>query len=373
MRFFSLLSGLLLAGAAAAQSSDCALKSSDVEVIRYAWALQALLEGYYTSTPINQTFLSDATNGSTAEYYQNILGIQRQNRLGVRAIQQVGSKVPGYSNPTCTFTHPNATDAGDYVKNAILLEGSVAAAFIGAVPYTQSPEVSFILARLAAQHTADTTWLAAQQTGVLFHSNTSSLVPAYNPSYVLGNGTQVGRLGRWLGVNDQTENPNPSQEKNISAGLFGLPSITGLDEETMGVDLTMTGDLANDDTGLASGTVQKDDAESNDDDEKFDAVEKWLKSLSNPTMAHKVHYMAAQRKRAIRNKLARPEEIQQPVDQIFVPEEDEPVLRLLGELSATTTQHPAENIVQPREQAPTPMALKISARICFLQQRSAGA
>ncbi|KAL4940856.1 hypothetical protein BDV06DRAFT_195728 [Aspergillus oleicola] len=199
MRFFSLLSGLLLAGAAAAQSSSCSAQESDATVVEYAWALQTLLERYYTSQPINQTFLNSAVNGSRSEYYQNFLGIQRANRLGVRAIQQVGSKVPSYSTPRCTFTHPNATDGEDFVKNAILLEASVASAFIGAVPYTQAPEVSFMLARLASEHTAATTWLAGQQTGVLFRSNTSSLVPAYNPSYVLGTGDQTGRLGRWLG------------------------------------------------------------------------------------------------------------------------------------------------------------------------------
>ncbi|KAL4967893.1 uncharacterized protein BDV14DRAFT_197537 [Aspergillus stella-maris] len=199
MRFLSLLSGLLLAGAAAAQSSDCSPQESDASVVEYAWALQTLLERYYTSQPINQTFLTDATNGSRAEYYQNFLGIERENRLGVRAIQQVGSKTPSFSTPRCTFTPPNATDGEDFVHNAILLEGSVAAAFIGAVPYTQAPEVSFILARLAAEHTAASTWLAGQQTGVLFRLNASSLVPAYNPSYVLGTGNQTGRLGRYLG------------------------------------------------------------------------------------------------------------------------------------------------------------------------------
>ncbi|RDW70860.1 uncharacterized protein DSM5745_08371 [Aspergillus mulundensis] len=198
MRFFSMFGGLLLAGAALAQNTSCSPKSSDAAVVEYAYALQGLLERYYTSQPINQTFLQTATNGSRLEYYQNLLGIQRQNRLGVRALQVVGAKVPGYSNPRCNYSVPRASSGEQYVTIALGLEADVAAAFIGATAYTQSPEVSFILARLAAVHTADTTWLAAGQKGIIFPSNTSSLVPAFNPAYVLGLGNETGRLGRYL-------------------------------------------------------------------------------------------------------------------------------------------------------------------------------
>ncbi|KAL4907563.1 hypothetical protein BDW74DRAFT_125948 [Aspergillus multicolor] len=198
MRFFSMLGSLLLAETALAQNTSCSPKSSDAEVVEYAYALQGLLERYYTSQPINQTFLHDATNGSRVEYYQNILGIQRQNRLGVRALQVVGAKVPGFSNPRCDYSVPRVSSGEQYVKNALTLEGDVAAALIGATAYTQSPEVSLILARLAAVHTADATWLAAELKGVIFPSNISSLVPAFNPAYVLGSGNESGRLGRYL-------------------------------------------------------------------------------------------------------------------------------------------------------------------------------
>ncbi|KAL4979502.1 hypothetical protein BDW66DRAFT_127593 [Aspergillus desertorum] len=198
MRFSSIFDGFLLAGAAIAQNISCSPKSSDAEVVQYAYALQGLLEKYYTSQPINQTFLRDATNGSIVEYYQNLLGIQRQNRLGVRALQQVGSQTPGFSNPRCDYSVPNVTNGDEYVKNAAVLEGSVASALIGASGYTQSPEISFILARLAAVHTADASWLAAEQRDIVFQSNISSLVPAYNPEYVLGSGNEPGQLGRYL-------------------------------------------------------------------------------------------------------------------------------------------------------------------------------
>ncbi|KAI9375762.1 peptidase S8/S53 domain-containing protein [Aspergillus egyptiacus] len=199
MRLISFLSGLLVAGAAVAQNmSGCPPSPPDVEVVRYAWALQSLLERYYASQPLNQTFFSDATNSSGTAYYQNFLGIQRGNRLGVRGVQQVGSKVPGFSTPSCNFALPNATDSENYVRTALQLQQNVASALIGATGYTRSPEVAFLLSRLAAQHTAAATYLASQQSRIVFQSNSSSLVPAYNPAYVLANGTQPGRLGRYL-------------------------------------------------------------------------------------------------------------------------------------------------------------------------------
>ncbi|KAL4778096.1 hypothetical protein BJX76DRAFT_162990 [Aspergillus varians] len=198
MRFISLVSGLLLAGAAVGQNTSCSPTSSDAEVVEYALALQTLIERFYTSQPINQTFLEDATDTSASNSYQNLQGIQRQSRLGVRAIQQVAAKVPGFSNPSCSYSYPNATSGEQYVQHALRLESSVASALLGATGYTQSPEVSFILARLSAQHTAGAAWLASQESDVVFPSNISSLVPAYNPSYVLGTGNQTGRLGQYL-------------------------------------------------------------------------------------------------------------------------------------------------------------------------------
>ncbi|KAL2820463.1 hypothetical protein BDW59DRAFT_116385 [Aspergillus cavernicola] len=198
MRILSTLSALLLSGAALAQNTTCSASSSDAEVVRYASALQSLTARFYASQPVNQTFLSDATNSSRVSYYQNIQGIQRDTRLGVRAVQQLGSRVSGFSNPSCNFTFPNATNGEGYVRNALQLESNVASALLGATGYTQSPEVAFLLSRLAAQHIANGIWLATQQTSVLFLSNSSSLLPAYNPSYVIASGDQPGRLGQYL-------------------------------------------------------------------------------------------------------------------------------------------------------------------------------
>lgn len=208
MRLFSILSGFLLAGATVAQNSSCAPTSSDAAVVRYACALQGMLEEYYTSHPVNQTFLSDARNSSSAQYYQNLQGMHRENQLGLRALLQIGHRVPGFSNPTCNFSLPEVTSAEEFVENALLFEGSVAAALLGVTGYTQTPAISFVLARLASQHTAHATWLASQQTGVIFMSNSSALLPAYNPMYVLSTGNGTARFGQYLhGCVEAPESP----------------------------------------------------------------------------------------------------------------------------------------------------------------------
>ncbi|KAI9045356.1 uncharacterized protein KD926_008782 [Aspergillus affinis] len=246
MRIFSALSGLLLAGAAFAQnsSSSCSPKSGDVQVVQFGWALQYLAERYYSAQPLNQTFLNSVTNSSRANYYNNFQGIQRQNRLGVRAVQQLGSQVSGFSAPRCNYTFPSASDGETWVKNALKLEQSITGALIGLSGYTQSPEVSFLLARLSAEHNGHAYYIASQQQGTVFPTNSSSLVPAYTPDWVLQNGTQPGKLGTYLkncvsppsspcgeklkigpligtfGSNSTNSTSNSSASASPSAGLF---------------------------------------------------------------------------------------------------------------------------------------------------------
>ncbi|RAH47866.1 uncharacterized protein BO95DRAFT_71312 [Aspergillus brunneoviolaceus CBS 621.78] len=200
MRFIATIGQLLLAGAALAQSnSSCSPSSSDAKVVEYGWALSYFLDRYYNQVPLNQTFLQSATNDSDAEYYPNFQGIQRLNRLGTRAAQQLGSRISGFTAPNCSFTFPNASSAESFVENALTLESTVAGAYIALAGYTQAPEVSFLWARLAAEHTAHAYYLASNQEDILFPANSSGLVPAYSPAYVLSSGSQKGKLGRYLG------------------------------------------------------------------------------------------------------------------------------------------------------------------------------
>ncbi|KAA8647083.1 hypothetical protein EYZ11_004108 [Aspergillus tanneri] len=203
MRIFSALSGLLLAGAAFARNlsnsnSTCSPQSSDVKVVQYGWALQYLAERYYSSQPLNQTYLNSATNSTRANYYSNFQGILRQNRLGVRAVQQLGSKVPGYNNPRCNFTFPPVRDGASWVRNALQLEQTLTGAFIGLAGYSQAPEVSFLVARLAAEHSGFSHYIASQQRSVVYPANSTTLLPAYAPDQVLKSGNRTGRLGTYL-------------------------------------------------------------------------------------------------------------------------------------------------------------------------------
>ncbi|KAL5359438.1 hypothetical protein BJX96DRAFT_148434 [Aspergillus floccosus] len=214
MRFFSALSSALLVGAAAAQSCDPS--SSDVEVVQFGWALQYLLERYYSSQPLNSTFFSSADNSSTANYFTNFQGIQRQNRLGVRAVQQLGSKVPGFSAPRCNFTFPEAQDGEAWIKNAQKLEQNVCGAYIGLAAFTQSPQVSFLMARLAAEHSGHAYYITSNIQQPVFPTNSSSLIPAYSPDYVLQSGNQPGKLGDFL--NGCVAAPSPPCGQNLTFG-----------------------------------------------------------------------------------------------------------------------------------------------------------
>ncbi|KAF7118486.1 hypothetical protein CNMCM5793_008012 [Aspergillus hiratsukae] len=202
MRFLATLSGLVLAGAAttaALNNSFCNPQSGDVQVVQYAWALENMVQQYYASVPVNQTFLTSALNSSTANYASNLPGIYQQNRLGVRAAAQLGRRISNFTAPGCNFTFPTPNSSQTFLITAWAFESNASAALIGLEGYTQAPEVSFLIARLAAQHAAHATYLATTQEAVVFQSNNvTSLVPAYSPSYVLSNGTSPGQLGRYF-------------------------------------------------------------------------------------------------------------------------------------------------------------------------------
>jgi hypothetical protein len=199
MHVFTTLSAFLLAGAAAAiNNSFCAPTSGDVQVVQFAYALEQMIELYFASVPINQTFLSSAPNRTNVNYAGNLQGVQLQNRLGVRAVQQLGKDVSNFSMPTCNFSFAPPSNSREFLGNAMQLEHVVSGALIGLEGYTQSPEVSFLLARLAAQHSAHAAYLGITQEAIIFPSNASSLSPSYSPEYVLSNGSNPSQLGGYL-------------------------------------------------------------------------------------------------------------------------------------------------------------------------------
>ncbi|KAE8352162.1 hypothetical protein BDV28DRAFT_158120 [Aspergillus coremiiformis] len=227
MRVFSALSSLLLAGAVMAQSSACAPNSTDVQTLQFAWALQYLSERFWTSQPLNDTFLRGASNASRANYEANFRGITRENRLGVRAVRQLGSSVPGFSAPHCNFTFPPAPDANSFVRDALQIEQTVAGGLIGLAAYTRAPEVSFLLARLAAQHGAQASYIGSETNSTYFHANSHSLFPAYTPNQILLSGNHTGHLGTYL--RDCVSAPPGPCGQTVNIGpLVGTLNATGV-------------------------------------------------------------------------------------------------------------------------------------------------
>ncbi|KAJ5780785.1 hypothetical protein N7457_005945 [Penicillium paradoxum] len=229
MRFFNLV-GLLLAGATAtsAANSTCAPTSSDAKVLQFAWGLSDFIGGYYNST-VNSTF-SSSSNATILAYKKILYGVEKENTLGSKAIEKVGAKADGFSQPECEFKYPKATTPQAWAQWAYHLESTVTGAFIGLAGYTQSPEVSFLLARLAASHSAHAALIGSRVNSTLFAQNATSLVSAYGPAQVLSTRNQTGSLGQYLG--DCLSVPSsPCGSLNIGP-LAATPSSSGVAHST---------------------------------------------------------------------------------------------------------------------------------------------
>jgi hypothetical protein len=202
MRFLSTLASLLLIGVTStAAQSECStsISSSDNTIVQFAWYLQIFIERFYSSVQIDQSFISSLPGGSPSSYY-NLQGLQQQNRLGISAVQQVGTKVPGFETPGCEFTFPRVSSGISYIQNAAKLEADVSGAFIGLTAYTQKPELAFLFSRLGGEHAAHAAWLGGYtgSNATVFPRNSTSLIPAYTPDHVLKSGNRPGQLGQYI-------------------------------------------------------------------------------------------------------------------------------------------------------------------------------
>ena len=229
MRFLSLLSSFLLAGAVTAQSATpsssgaaamCTPASTDNKAVQLAWHLQFMLERFYASSHVTPMLVSSMPNSSSVDYSTNLRGVQQQNHLGARAIQQLGAKVPGFTTPRCNYSLPTTSSGPMYLKYAAELEQNVCGAFIGLAGYTQKPEISFLFSRLAAEHAAHATWLGSHVSPVFFQSNSTALLSAYSPDWVLKSGNKPGMLGLYLHSCASTP-PGPCDNKVLLIGPLG--------------------------------------------------------------------------------------------------------------------------------------------------------
>lgn len=199
MRVTFYLSWLLaVSGLSSAANSSCALTSGDTSLLEYTWALSNFLSSFYASVPVNSSLASSISNSTSASTaLANLKGIEASNNLTVEAVRELSSKAPGFRKPQCQYTYPSVNSVSSFAKYAYQFESTLCGAFIGAAGYTQSPEVAFLLARLAAEHSAHSTWIGSRVNSTMF-SNATSLVSAFTPAQVLRSSNSTGSLGLYL-------------------------------------------------------------------------------------------------------------------------------------------------------------------------------
>ncbi|KAJ5893984.1 hypothetical protein N7495_005675 [Penicillium taxi] len=187
--------------ASSSSSTKCPLAKEDTKVLEYTYALSNFVNSFYASVPLNQSVAAAASNStSSSKALANIEGIASSNNLTIKAIRELSSQAPGFNAPNCSYTYPNVTGISSFIGYAYEFESTLSGAFIGAAGYTKSPQVAFLLARLAAEHSAHATWIGSRVNSTIFPANATSLVAAYNPDQVLNATTNAtGSLGQYLG------------------------------------------------------------------------------------------------------------------------------------------------------------------------------
>lgn len=177
--------------------STCSLRPTDAAVLEYGYAIESLVIQFY-NVPLNESFFASAPNNSMALFYQNIKGIEHRNTLGRYGLERLGANITSFRAPRCNYTVPTANSSQDFLMTAFKMEAAACGAFIGIAGYSQSPEVSFLMARLAAEHGIHAIYLQSFMQQPLFSPNAASLVPAYPPAHVLSKGTGMGQLGDYM-------------------------------------------------------------------------------------------------------------------------------------------------------------------------------
>ncbi|KAJ5612080.1 hypothetical protein N7510_005274 [Penicillium lagena] len=187
------------ASSSSGASSSCSLSSGDTQVLQFSWVLSDFIQKFYASMPVNENVASQLQNSTSAsKALSNLQGLEKQNNLSVEAVQQLGSQAPNFKQPKCSYTIPKADSIPAFAMFAYQIESTLSGGFIGLAGYTQSPEVSFLLARLAAEHSAHATWIGSRVNSSMFSPSSNSLVDAYSPTQILQSKNQTGSLGQYL-------------------------------------------------------------------------------------------------------------------------------------------------------------------------------
>lgn len=128
--------------------------TSDQAAIAFGYAIQELLNSYYESVPINQTFYSTLPSPTVpmTDFLANTMGLGVQAKIGSDALMALGQSSGIMAKPQCDFTYPPVTNASSHLMNAYMIEATLCGAFIGLADYVESPQAAFLMARLAAEH-----------------------------------------------------------------------------------------------------------------------------------------------------------------------------------------------------------------------------
>lgn len=239
----------LAAATAASANYVCpaALSQTDAPSIMYGYKLQALLEQYYNSVPLNATFFSDlphadmmASNGKTLaeNTVTNVEGLMKQAMLGGDATKMLG-KMLGLSPGQCDFHMPTPENGMAHLKNIFFLEATMCGAFIGLTDYVQAPEVAFLTARLSAEHGIHASAIRAMMQAVGFMPNSTMLTPAFTPEMIIseGDGKTVGQLGMWL--NGCAKAPDAPCGGSVTIGPL-ISTLSGTSSANTGMNGSMT-------------------------------------------------------------------------------------------------------------------------------------
>ncbi|KAJ6178204.1 hypothetical protein N7519_008665 [Penicillium mononematosum] len=181
----------------ASAASTCSPSASDAKVLQFALGVSNFIGTFYNET-VNSTF--GESNNATIKAYQKILfGLEKGNTLSSQAIEKVGAKAPGFSKPECDYKIPEVNSTQSWAQWAYRFEATVTGAFIGLAGYTESPEVAFLMARLAAEHSEHSSLIGSRVNASYFAQNSTSLVAAYGPVQILSTRNETGSLGEYLG------------------------------------------------------------------------------------------------------------------------------------------------------------------------------
>lgn len=182
----------------AAATTKCMPTKDDASVVEFAYALESLGNHFYASTSLNTTTFVRAPNDSMALWYPNFRGIEKRGNLSLMAIEYLGKETPTYKAPKCNFTLPTPSSPSMLLDMAYHLEASLSGAYIGLAGYSESPEVAFLMARLATGHGGNAIYVQSHVMEPIFSDRNNSMVPVFPPEHVLSRGRAPGRLGDYM-------------------------------------------------------------------------------------------------------------------------------------------------------------------------------